>query len=1110
MSEYDGKAEIQKLEEHLSTHPDSERFVELASLFLASDRPRDALRVCEKGMGFHPTLPAGHLNYGKALVRLNQIEEGIKAFERACALASTDPGVWTEIAAFLEEHEHPEMARPYIDRALALAPNDPRVLNLLSARVGLDSGEAPASLEPEVTAKVKAPQDPAPVAGGFGEWEEKATGEAEGQFQGGGSMGEDEPEPPTLYVSNPLLPESGQDAGPLAFPSHTPFPTAAPTIADPVPQGTDGVVSPIRSGPRATEPPTIYSPDSASAPWMTQEPEPSPSPREEPPTQYQGGHPTVAAQANVSPPTMLAASAPAVTMEARPPVAASGSFSYFKVFLVLIPFLVVGLGLGVWVALRHIRADKIADLYEQARSSMALDTLAGYNDAREALDKLFDLDSEHLPARALKALLLARLGDEYGPNLALSEEARRLVDSLAPVPEIQATVLWARLHLNDTDTKLREQAAALLAAAPEDPHILSLAAEIDLRFASAESARKHLQDSLQRDGAQVRVLYQLGQLERMANKLDQAEEALMRALTVNGLHVRTLLALADVRLARGKDLEQARADMAKILELPQVTDRQKAEAHLRLAHLSFLSLERPRAVLEVRAGHELLPDDRDYQLRLMRLCLEFFELDEVAVRTEKLLAAEPDNVELRLAAIENLLHRGKAQEALRQFEPLAGKKVPAARFYLARGEAQRQLGKLDAALQDFERLSKEDSQYYVRGRAATVVALIQKDDLDAARRAALAMEREFPNEGLSQWALGMVALARKNERAAATAFAEALRRNSRCHEAAIGLADLAQAHQKLDEAADLLSRALAIHPYDGRGRLLLGQVELRRGNPAVAEQAFARLLLDQPGHAQALVGLAEALLLQGQLDKAERSIRMARRSGADDAKALSVEGRILLAMGRFFPAARVLKEADAKEGRNPSILTDLGLALLGARNLSQAEKALRQSLAIQRQLKAQEGLAEVLALRGQHSAAAAAWEKAALLAQREKRPAPECVRLYLAGGRAWVRQGTNSSNLAQARRLFSAAAKLAPEDPVPVFELAAAYDRDDKLDRARPYYEKALALAPEHPEALFRLGLLEFEQHRDARAKELLEKFLAGGAKGANAKRAREVLRRIK
>lgn len=1109
MSENDARAQIQKLEEHLGTHPDSERFAELASLFLISGRPRDALRVCEKGMGFHPTLAAGHLNYGKALIELSQLEEGIKAFERACALSSTDPGVWTEVAAFLQEHGHLEMARPYIDRVLALAPNDPRVLNLLSARVGLDSDEA-SGLEPEVTAKIQIPQDPAPVPGGFGNWEEPAKEEAGQPLPVEDSLGSDEPGPPTLYVSNPLLSENPRDSQPVDFQPETPFPAAAPTLADPVPQGVVVPAAPIRPGPRAAEPPTIYSPDSAPAPWLSQEPEPQPPAREEPPTQYQGGHPTVAAQANVSPPTMLAASAPVVTMEARPPVAASGSFSYFKVFLVLIPFLVVGLGLGVWVALRHIRADKIADLFEQARSSMALDTLAGYNDARAALDKLSDLDSENVPARALKALLLARLGDEYGPNLALSEEARRLVDSLSPSPEIQPALLWARLHLNGADDKLRENATALLAAAPEDPQLLALSAEIDLRLAGTESARKHLQDSLQRDGGQVRVLYQLGQLERMTNKLEQAEEALMRALTVNGLHVKTLLALADVRLERGKDLEQARADMAKILELPQVTDRQKAEAHLRLAHLSFLSLERPRAVLEVRAGHELLPDDRDYQLRLMRLCLEFFELDEVAARTEKLLASDPDNVELRLSAIENLLGRGKAQEALRGFEPLAGKKVPAARFYLARGEAQRQLGKLDAALQDFERLSKEDSQYFIRGRALTVAALIQKNDLDAARRTALLLEREFPGEGLSQWALGMVALSRKNERVAATAFAEALRRNGRCHEAAIGLADLAYAHQKFDEAAELLTRALAIHPYDVRGRLLLGQVELRRGNPVVAEQAFARLILDQPGHAQALVGLAEALLLQGQLDKAERSIRMARRSGADDARALSVEGRILLATGRFFPAARVLKEADAKDGRNPEILTNLGLALLGARNLNQAEKVLRQSLAIQRQLKAQEGLAEVLALRGQHAAAAAAWEKAALIAQREKRAVPECVRLYLAGGRAWIRQGANSANLAQARRLFSAAMKLAPDDPVPVFELAAAYDRDDKLERARPNYEKVLALVPEHPEALFRLGLLEFEQRRDARAKELLEKFLATGAKGANAKRAREVLRKIK
>jgi len=1101
LTQGDATIEIQKLEEHLNRHPDSERFAELASAYLSVGRARDALRVCEKGMGFHPTLAAGHINYGKALVELQQLEEGIRAFERACALAPSDPGVWTEIAAFLKERGQVDSARPYLDRALVLAPSDPRVLNLVSDRTGADASEVvEGSFEVADNAQevLEPPMESDPAKSGFGEWQDPQSKLPESENPLGYSLQDDEPEPPTLYVTNPLV-----DGGSRPVES---IPVSAPTIADPVPEGSPAV----RSGPRATEPPTIYSPESAPAPWASQEPEVQSMEPKEPPTRFEGGHPTVAAPGHLPPPTMLASSSPAVTVETRPPVVASGSFSYYKVFLVLVPFLVVGLGLGIWVALRHIRADRIADLLEQARASMALDTLAGYNDARTALDELLDLDSESKPARSLKALLLARLGDEYGPNQSSSDEARQLLSALNPVEADPAPLLAARLHLGENPAELRKAAESFLASKADDAPLLSLVGEIDLRLAQLDSARKMFQDALKRDGGQVRTLYLLGELERRANHAEQAVDTFQRALTVNGLHVGTLIALSDIRLAQGRELEPARADLAKVLELPQVTDRQKAEAHLRLAHLAFLTLDRPRALTSVRASHELLPDDPLFQQRLLRLCLDFFELDEVASRVEKMLPADPDSIELNFAAVENSLWRGKAQQALQGLVRLVGKKVPAARLYLLRGEALRQVGKLDSALEEFELLKPEDKDFYVAGRAFAVAARIQKDDLEGARRQALTLEKEFPQAGLSQWALGIVALARGNERAAATAFAEAIRRDGRCYPALVGLAELALAHGKFDEAQGLLARALTIQPFDSKGRLRLGQVELRRKNPVEAEQAFARLLLDQPNHAEALVGLAEALLLQGQLDKAERSIRMARKAGAQDANARHVEGRILLASGRFLPAVRVLKEADEKDPRNPDILADLGLALLGARNLNQAEKVLRQSLARKRQLRIQEGLAEVLALRGQHAAAAAAWEKAAQMAQREKLPPKESVRLYLSGGRAWIRQGTSSANLAQARRLFSAAAKLDPSDPAPVFELAAAWDRDDKLERARVQYEKVLTLVPDHAEALFRLGLLEFEQHHDARAKELLEKYLSTGAKGANAKRARDVLKRIR
>jgi tetratricopeptide (TPR) repeat protein len=98
----------------------------------------------------------------------------------------------------------------------------------------------------------------------------------------------------------------------------------------------------------------------------------------------------------------------------------------------------------------------------------------------------------------------------------------------------------------------------------------------------------------------------------------------------------------------------------------------------------------------------------------------------------------------------------------------------------------------------------------------------------------------------------------------------------------------------------------------------------------------------------------------------------------------------------------------------------------------------------------------------------------------------------------------------KARRLFRLASQSLPEDAESLFEVAATFDRQDNLGGARAAYLKVLEGHPDHAPTLFRLGLLEYDDRKEARAKELLTKFLDLQAKGPDAKRAREVLKRIK
>ena len=45
----------------------------------------------------------------------------------------------------------------------------------------------------------------------------------------------------------------------------------------------------------------------------------------------------------------------------------------------------------------------------------------------------------------------------------------------------------------------------------------------------------------------------------------------------------------------------------------------------------------------------------------------------------------------------------------------------------------------------------------------------------------------------------------------------------------------------------------------------------------------------------------------------------------------------------------------------------------------------------------------------------------------------------------------------------------------PIYEVAAAYDREEKLRSARKWYLKVLEAKADHPMTLYRLGLLEFD-----------------------------------
>ncbi len=1109
--------QIDDLRAELAENPSSECFVELGELLIVAGRAKEAARVCLNGLGFNPSLPRGHFACGKALIASGDLDEGVRSFERAFSLQSRDVSMYAEAGHFLVDTNNAAYARLYLDKAMALEPNDPRVLDL-DSRMDDPLGDDYEQLEtrPYNVEALEQNDEPAPLV------EEASI-----------DLGEedDEDEPPTMYMKNPLATQAVDQmvadvdadreveddtlfdpgAGLRAEVSNAVNQVAIergepPTMFEPSEPSPWDVVSDVNAAPEAEvakapgpEPPTMFDP-----PIQEQAAPLAPAKRAEPPTRYANDSGGVGDY--VDPMDSL--------------IAPNASISYWKVLAVVGPLLLAAILGGIFFGMRHLRSEEINTLLEQSLGSNGQDTLMGYGTARNSLQNLLELEPEDARGRALMALVCARMHDEYGPNLSAQQEAGKLLRTLQSEdlsqsedgPAVQVDLLWVQYHLRTSSEleKLIKEVDALSSKIDDDPRLSELSGRLALATGHTDEARARLESCLAKTPTYVRGLNALGRLEQQGGRLERAREHLVRALAINGVHTASLLALAKLRLQQGQDLDRAFEDAEKVLALPQVTDRDKAEAHRLLAHLSFVKGKRSGALSQVKSAADLRPDSTEMQMALARLCLDFYELNEARARIDRLLELKPEDLNVRLMLVAALLPRGRAGEALQKLAELVGKKVPAAPFLLLRGQALLETGQAGAALNDLKQVPASSDEKS-HARAIEVLAMLGKGDKNGAKRLALRLKKSKDALGWTHYAMGRVHLARGLNNAAKASFAKALDLDPHCYKAYAQLGGIQLRRKNWDEAESWLTKAIRANPYDPEAHFLLGQVKLAKAENKRALASFVRVLQEQSSSAPALVGMAEALLNMGELKKALKAIRKARKYGAGEAHDRHVEGRVLMANGKFHSAVRALTAADELKPRRGEILADLGLALLSARSISKAEKTLKNALRRKRSSRAQEGLAKVHKVRGKWRDAAGAFSKAAKYAKREKEPAEEVARLYMAAGYVSLKdRKSKDMRYGRARTYFRKAKKAMPKDPAPRFQVAAAWDRQEKFGSARKAYLNVLEVDAEHARTLYQLGLLEYADGRDAKAKEFLSRFVKVESKGKRVRRAKGILRKLK
>jgi tetratricopeptide (TPR) repeat protein len=288
-------------------------------------------------------------------------------------------------------------------------------------------------------------------------------------------------------------------------------------------------------------------------------------------------------------------------------------------------------------------------------------------------------------------------------------------------------------------------------------------------------------------------------------------------------------------------------------------------------------------------------------------------------------------------------------------------------------------------------------------------------------------------------------------------------------------ADEARNSDRLDEAASLYRKALALHPRWAEGWWSLGTIEYDRNNYSAAARAFRQLLPLAPkdGTAHAMLGLSEFEL--GQDVPALKHIEEAESLGIAANPQLRLvllyhDGILLLRIGKYRAAETPLNALCLDSVPNDDVLKGLGMAVFRlSPKLAPPEGTPGAQIVLR--------VGHAACLSAQKKYDEARKEYAAVVAEY-----PGYPNIHYVFGKFLSEVNDTSAAVAE----FQQEIKNNPHDIYSRLEIAATQYKVDSA-AAIPYAEEAVKLDPRLPFAHYLLGLLYLDTDRFQQAVPELE-----------------------
>ena len=236
----------------------------------------------------------------------------------------------------------------------------------------------------------------------------------------------------------------------------------------------------------------------------------------------------------------------------------------------------------------------------------------------------------------------------------------------------------------------------------------------------------------------------------------------------------------------------------------------------------------------------------------------------------------PTSVQSKIKSGRELAKQGRLEEALAEFEMALKLDPNSAAVRLGLGALKARLERWDDALKEFKEVLRLDPMN-VQGHLRAARVLLSKKEVDKAHEYAESALRIEPEAPLVHFLLGHIDIARGNWTKAKEHFSKALAINPRLVRARIQMALVLRKEGKLPEALNQLNAAVRIEPDNDKVHDFLGKLHLARKDFTGAREAFDRAIALRPesekNNAETLFGLAEALIANGELNRAEETLR---------------------------------------------------------------------------------------------------------------------------------------------------------------------------------------------------------------------------------------------